>query len=207
MDAIILAAGKGSRLGDVTKTTPKALVEVAGKPVIDYTIEALFEAKIQGIVVVTKYLEGPLKDHVLSKDRRIRCATQGDEYGTAKAIERGLQYTNADHVIVSFGDIIVEPSYIYKALISVYNLGIYATALVVNETSNPEEHGVVDTDRSGIVRGIYEKVENPPSNLNNTGIYCIRREAKRGRAIHEKGCQWQSIVLKMKSLIHLLVDQ
>jgi MurNAc alpha-1-phosphate uridylyltransferase len=53
--AMIFAAGFGTRMGDLTKTTPKPLVPVLGKPMINHTLEILADAGIRSIVVNTHY--------------------------------------------------------------------------------------------------------------------------------------------------------
>lgn len=62
MKGVILAAGNGSRLGPLTANVPKALLEVAGRPLIDYTLDAMQAAGIGEVVVVSGYLAETLED-------------------------------------------------------------------------------------------------------------------------------------------------
>ena len=69
MQAIILAAGMGKRLGRYTKDATKCMVEVNGKALIEYAIEALVKAKVSRTVLVVGYKADVLKNFIASKSR------------------------------------------------------------------------------------------------------------------------------------------
>lgn len=60
MPAVILAAGDGGRLGDLTTSTPKPLIQIEGRPLIDYTLEGLARAGVHEAAIVTGYRAGQL---------------------------------------------------------------------------------------------------------------------------------------------------
>jgi MurNAc alpha-1-phosphate uridylyltransferase len=62
---MLFGAGFGSRMGDLAKTTPKPLISVAGKPLVDHAIEIAHEAKIENIAINTHYLAEQIQDHFL----------------------------------------------------------------------------------------------------------------------------------------------
>jgi MurNAc alpha-1-phosphate uridylyltransferase len=62
---MLFGAGFGSRMGDLAKTTPKPLISVAGKPLVDHAIEIAHEAKIENIAINTHYLAKQIQDHFL----------------------------------------------------------------------------------------------------------------------------------------------
>ena len=62
---MLFGAGFGTRMGDLTKTTPKPLISVAGKPLVDHAIEIAREAKIENIAINTHYLAEQIQDHFL----------------------------------------------------------------------------------------------------------------------------------------------
>lgn len=66
MQAIIMAAGKGSRLGELTKGNPKSFVEIKGKKLIEYNLEILRELGVEKIIIVTGYREDAFRE--LTKD-------------------------------------------------------------------------------------------------------------------------------------------
>ena len=65
MKAMILAAGFGKRLGELTKSKPKPLLEVKGKPLIDYHIEKLISSGFKTIAINTHYLGAQISDHII----------------------------------------------------------------------------------------------------------------------------------------------
>ena len=65
MKAMILAAGFGKRLGELTKSKPKPLLEVKGKPLIDYHIEKLISSGFKTIAINTHYLGTQISDHII----------------------------------------------------------------------------------------------------------------------------------------------
>lgn len=62
---MLFGAGFGTRMGDLTKTTPKPLISVAGKPLVDHAIKIAHEAKIENIIINTHYLAEQIQDHFL----------------------------------------------------------------------------------------------------------------------------------------------
>ena len=67
MQALILAAGKGSRLGSLTENKPKCMIDVAGKSIIDRTVESLISNNINHIIIVIGYLGNILSDYLTNK--------------------------------------------------------------------------------------------------------------------------------------------
>jgi len=64
MRALLLAAGTGSRLGPVTATTPKCLLKINGRPLLDYWLELLFGAGIERVLINTHWLAEQVDAHV-----------------------------------------------------------------------------------------------------------------------------------------------
>lgn len=89
--AIILAAGRGSRLHPFSKYTPKPLVKIVGRPLIEYTIQAIKNAGIEDIVVVTGYLSKHIKEHLGNGERfgvNIRyCYNRSYTHGNSLSLE------------------------------------------------------------------------------------------------------------------------
>ncbi len=84
MKAVILAAGKGSRLKPLSEKTPKPLLTINGLPVIDQIIKILCEVKINDIVIVTHHLENKIKSHL--RNEELTFCTQKELLGTADAL-------------------------------------------------------------------------------------------------------------------------
>lgn len=93
MKAVILAAGKGTRFGEITKKTPKALLKVSGKPIIEYTLEAL-PSSIKEVYLVIGHLGNQIKKHVGKeyKGVKIKYIELKQLTGTATAIWKVKKY-------------------------------------------------------------------------------------------------------------------
>lgn len=88
--AILLAAGRGSRLSPHTDTTPKALLPYAGKPTIEHIVDALHRAELKQLIIVTNYLEHIIIDYLqrlpIASEMKIKFVTQKELAGTADAV-------------------------------------------------------------------------------------------------------------------------
>lgn len=106
MQAIILAAGLGDRLGSYTSNKPKAMAEVAGKTLISRCFDFLGENNFSSITVVTGYMSELLSNHVTSLNPKVKIATnshyrKGNILSLAAAMEQvndGFLLMNADHI-------------------------------------------------------------------------------------------------------------
>ncbi len=175
MVGVILAAGKGSRLKPLTLRMPKPMVPVGGRPAITYAIDGMRKAGVKDIIVVRKYLGDVLQDYLAKEYPDIKCIYQGDTYGTASALMAARSHIpNREELMVAFGDIIAVPDDIYSEVRAQFMVRKASAVLAVNWTETPESCGVIEIKPTGEVARIHEKVTNPPSNLNNTGIFCFK---------------------------------
>jgi len=69
MTAVLLAAGRGKRLGDLTAHTPKPLLDIAGSPLISHIVDALASAGLANFIVVTGYLEDQIEQWAKTHSR------------------------------------------------------------------------------------------------------------------------------------------
>ena len=111
MKAIIIAAGVGSRLGDLTKELPKPLVDVNGKSIIERQISSFRKAGVDEITIVTGYK----KDKFIFKDIEYVFNPKYEEVEQAFSLMTARKQISGD-VIVSFGDIIFEDKIIEQIL-------------------------------------------------------------------------------------------
>src|SRR6184192_1936825 len=104
MDAIILAAGLGTRLRPHTLTTPKPLLLVKGRPILDWILGAL-PPKIDRIVVVVHYLSEQVERYLRSQKRFPQWAIvpQQKPQGTGDALRQCRQQIHSDHFLVLNG--------------------------------------------------------------------------------------------------------
>lgn len=166
MKVIIPVAGEGTRLRPHTFTTPKALLQIAGKPILGHIIDQIIDLDVSELIFVTgpqgRKIERFIRDTYTVKTTFVEQRTL---YGLGYAVHIGLVSTEED-VLIILGDTIVEID--WKKMISSGR-----NCLAVKEVANPRAFGVVETDGDRIVR-LVEKPQNPPTNLAVVGVYYIR---------------------------------
>lgn len=168
MQAIILAAGKGTRMRPITDTIPKPLVPLAGKPLLYYTFAAL-PKKITEVILVIGYLGAHIQRlcGTSYQGRKIRYVMQKKALGTARALECCKPF-----IIKNEPFLVMYADDLYKKK-DVANLLAHPLAMLVKEVENPRAFGVVTCDANNCVTGLIEKPEHPVSNLANIGVYVL----------------------------------
>nr|WP_292392434.1 bifunctional sugar-1-phosphate nucleotidylyltransferase/acetyltransferase [Methanoculleus sp. UBA303] len=162
MQAIILAAGEGSRLRPLTRSKPKAMLPVANRPIIEYVIDALLENGIRDIVVVVGYRKEDVIRHLNRLEAPIQVVVQERQLGTADAL-RAAESEITDDFLVLPGDNYINAE-------SIARIKRERNAMLVAEHPNPSNFGVV-VIRNGFVREIIEKPEDAPTFTVSTGVY------------------------------------
>ena len=173
MKGIILAGGLGTRLAPLTKITNKHLLAVYDKPMIFYPIEALINAGITDIMIVTGgnhagdflRLMGNGKEFGL---KHINYTYQEGEGGIADALSLAEYFADGEPICVVLGDNIIEKN-IIKAVYDFKQQGKGAKILL-KEVPDPERFGVAEIENGTLVN-IIEKPKQPRSNLAVIGIY------------------------------------
>lgn len=173
MKAIILTAGEGTRMRPLTVTKPKTMLQVGGKPILQYNVESLRDAGINDITMVVGYREEVIKNHFKDGSDygvNINYVTQEERLGTAHAIGSTRDCINGKFIILN-GDIIINPVLI-EDLIKKYQSENARSVLVLTEVDDPSSFGVVEIDGDKIINIIEKPAPGEaPSNLINAGIY------------------------------------
>ena len=116
MKSMILAAGYGKRLGNLTKNTPKPLIKVMGKALIDFHIEKLIDSQCEKIVINVHYLADKIIDHVSTKYKDkidIVFSKEQNILGTGGGIKNALKYFGEDDFLVINSDVYSDLDYSY----------------------------------------------------------------------------------------------
>jgi bifunctional UDP-N-acetylglucosamine pyrophosphorylase/glucosamine-1-phosphate N-acetyltransferase len=169
MKALILAAGRGTRMRHLTDDRPKPLVEIGDRTFLDHVIESLGRAGINEIGIVVGYRKEKIKDH-LNGMSNISFIEQGEQLGTGHAVNVAKRWSAGEDFIVLMGDNLYSPKDIERLL---RRDGLCYVA--GHEHQTPEKFGVLMIDGE-FLKGIIEKPSNPPSNLINTGLYKFTSE-------------------------------
>jgi len=169
--AVILAAGEGQRLRPFTATKPKVMLSIAGKPIVQYVVEALAQNGIRNILMVVGYKREQIFDYMGSGERfevDITYITQEKQLGTAHALAQAEALTESEFLVLP-GDNLIEANTIARFVAA------KPGAMLVKRVDSPARYGVVAIE-NGMVKGIVEKPEEAASNVVNTGIYAFTKE-------------------------------
>lgn len=169
MKAIIPAAGFGTRLRPHTYTQPKALLQVAGKPILAHIIDELAAAGVDDIVLVVGYLGERIEAQMLERYRslQLRFLRQEEPLGNGHAVYVARERLDGKPALVIFGDTIVKGDLVGLVRSRQSVAG-------VAEVEDPRRLGVVELEGDGYIRRIIEKPSEPPSNLAVIGAYLIQ---------------------------------
>src|SRR4029079_3508121 len=118
--AVILAAGKGTRMRELTAELPKPMIEVRGKPVLQHIVEGLRQAGIARFLIVVGYRADVVKNFFgdgAAFGAQIEYATQVVQDGTGRVVELARDFAGASPFILGYGDILVDFSN-YRRLVS-----------------------------------------------------------------------------------------
>ncbi|MDY6775281.1 MAG: bifunctional sugar-1-phosphate nucleotidylyltransferase/acetyltransferase [Halobacteria archaeon] len=163
MKAVVLAAGEGTRMRPVTRTRPKPMVPVGGKPLLEGVLDAC-SGYVDGFVIVVGYASDDVKEYFGDEydGKPVEYAVQDDQEGTAHAIGTAEPYVDERFIALN-GDVVVFPELVERPV-------EYDSAVTVRRVENPTEYGVVGVE-DGEVTSVVEKPDDPPSNLANLGLY------------------------------------
>jgi glucose-1-phosphate thymidylyltransferase len=193
MKAIIPVAGAGTRLRPLTYTQPKALIPVAGKPLLGYLIEQLQELGVDEFVFVIGYLGDKIEDYVNANHPKLKAhfALQSHREGLGHAIWTTKEFiSNNEEIIILLGDTIIDAD--FKEALKTDN-----STLAVKKVDDPRNFGVAEFDGHGFIDKVVEKPLFPKSNMALVGFYRIKEstalfdaldnlmiEKKEGEEIH-----------------------
>ena len=169
MKAIIPVAGIGTRLRPHTHTQPKALIPIAGKPILAHIIDALIEAGIQDFVFIIGYMGDKIESYITSSYPSIQTSfvIQTTGRGTGHAIWLAKDKIDNDELLIVLGDTIADVNMSQL-------LQSETTTLCVKKVEDPRLFGVAELNADGTIKKLIEKPTIPKSNLALVGIYHIK---------------------------------
>lgn len=173
MHAVVPAAGRGSRLRELTDDQPKGLVEIAGRPLLAYVFDSAIEAGADELVVVIGYEGAQIVDHFGERyqETPITYVHQRERLGLAHAVLQAEPHVVGPFLVVN-GDNVFTDS--LAPVVTTRERDGVDGAIAV-ETVSPEtarHTGVVELDAGRVAR-IVEKPADPSSTLVTTGCYVL----------------------------------
>ena len=177
MKGVILAGGTGTRLHPLTRITNKHLLPIYDRPMVTYAIEALVNAGVTEIMMVTGGTHAGEFLRLLGSGNewgidRLSYAYQERAGGIAEALSLAERFVDGDLVLVMLADNIVERS--IRPAVENFRAQGAGSRIVLSRVSDPahlSHLGVPELDADGSVTRIIEKPDDPPSNFAVTGIY------------------------------------
>src|SRR4051812_27681942 len=111
--AVLLAAGKGTRMRELTNDLPKPMIAVRGKPILRHIVDGLQASGVTNVLIIVGYRADVVTDYF--KDGAelglsIEYTTQVVQDGTGRVVELARDFAGADPFILSYGDILIEPA-------------------------------------------------------------------------------------------------
>ncbi|MDR5697983.1 MAG: sugar phosphate nucleotidyltransferase [Armatimonadota bacterium] len=169
--AIVPVAGFGTRLRPHTYTVPKALMPVAGQPILGHILDELTSIGVEEVVLVVGHLGEKVEAYVRENYRiRVHFVRQEQPLGNGHAIYVAREFLRAEPVLIMLGDTIFRGDFAPVLRSDVSLIG-------VREVADPRRMGIVELDRDGFVRRLIEKPEHPSTHLAITGVYFLRNGA------------------------------
>jgi NDP-sugar pyrophosphorylase family protein len=183
MKGMILAAGHGTRLGKLGQATPKVLIDVGGRTLLDWHLDYLYSHGIDRVVVNVHHLPDQIESFLDSYNGPVKLTCVFEEHllGTAGAVRNALQHLEPGPFLVLYGDVVVrEPVF---AMLELHRDSGALATLAVHEAETAEGKGVVEVRPDGRVGGFTEKPDAGrigqqavrPA-LVNSGIYVLESE-------------------------------
>ena len=170
MRAFVLAAGLGTRMGAITRSTPKCLLPIGRKPLLGRWLEGLARAGITRALVNTHHLPEPVRDYVASCDPplAIELVHEPVLLGSAGTLRenRGFVAGEASFLVVYADN---ASTVELGALVRAHRADSAAT-LGLFRVPDPHSKGIVELDRNGTMVGFTEKPERPKSDLAWAGL-------------------------------------
>jgi mannose-1-phosphate guanylyltransferase len=177
MQAMILAAGRGTRLGELGRKTPKVLVEIGGKPLLARQLTYLAEAGVERVVINAHHLADQIVEFVAQRKHPIpvEVSVEPELLGTAGGVRAALdRFDAASPIIVIYGDTIVDAP--LRGLVQAHSAAGADATIAVNWLEDTHGKGVVEVDEDGWIVRFVEKPPQPRPGLANAGVYVVERE-------------------------------
>jgi UDP-N-acetylglucosamine diphosphorylase / glucose-1-phosphate thymidylyltransferase / UDP-N-acetylgalactosamine diphosphorylase / glucosamine-1-phosphate N-acetyltransferase / galactosamine-1-phosphate N-acetyltransferase len=175
--AMLLAAGRGSRMGGLTEELPKPMLPLNGRPMIEHIVRRLQEAGLREILIVVGYRRELIKDHFRAGFSGVSFVVQELVEGTASAVKLGRDFAGIEPFLLTFGDIICDASN-YSGIAAELERHGASAAVGVKYADDPWQGAAVYADAEGAVRKMIEKPARGTSatHWNSAGLYAFRPE-------------------------------
>ena len=174
--AVILAAGRGTRMRELTNDVPKPMIEVRGKPVLQHIVQGLRDAGVRKFLIIVGYHAEAVRNFFEDGRRHniaIEYATQAVRDGTGRVVNLARNFTGESPFVLSYGDILISPVN-YKRIV---DLPDHMEAVItVTRAEDVSKGGAVFVNEQMELVDLREKPKpgEPTSPWYNAGLYAFR---------------------------------
>lgn len=175
MKAFLLAAGLGNRLRPITDTTPKCLVTVGDRTLLDLWLDAFVRAGVTEVLINLHHLPDAVRAHVAARAEppAVRLVYEPDLLGSAGTLAANRGWVAGEEFFLACNaDNLTD--FDLRDLIAAHRATGPMTTIAVFRSENPSAGGVVALDEMGVIVEFTEKPAVPASDLVNAGIYAFR---------------------------------
>ena len=175
MKAFLLAAGVGSRLRPLTDTTPKCMLPIDGRPLLDIWLDAFDRAGVDEVLVNLHHLPDVVQRHIAERvgPPVVRTVFEPELLGSAGTLRANQRWVEGEEFfLVCYADNLTD--FDLRSLIEAQQQNRPVATLAVFRSENPSAGGVVELDATGLIIGFVEKPSEPVSDLTNAGLYAFR---------------------------------
>ena len=177
MKAMLLAAGYGTRLGEITAKKPKCMVTVGGEPMLGHWLNKLDRLGVNKFYVNTHYLSEQVEEYLCHHPLRKKIETLHENHllGTAGALNRHRHLFDDTTFIVHVDNYCHDN---LRGLVDTFHKrpAEALMSFLVFKSSTPCNCGVVTIDKNGLMSGFYEKQKKPPSNIASGAVFLCSRQ-------------------------------
>lgn len=169
MQAVILAAGKGTRMRPLTHDIPKPMLLVQDRPLLEYILDALPD-RVQEIILVVNYLGDHIRNHFGEEYRgkKIKYVSHDKLDGTGGAVACAKDAISGNFLVLNGDDLYLKSD--------IEKLCAEEMAVLGWEVEDPRKYGVIKTDKDGNLVDIIEKPDSFDYKLINTGAMVISKD-------------------------------
>ncbi|HWN94419.1 MAG TPA: sugar phosphate nucleotidyltransferase [Methylomirabilota bacterium] len=159
MKAVILAAGKGTRMKELTNELPKPMLRVQGTPILEHILLGLKSTGIREYFIVTGWRAEAIESHFGDGAKwgvKIQYGRQLVQDGTGKAPEMAKDFVGASTFLLTYGDILVKPE-TYKQMIKRFNEDYFSGVVTVTGSEDVTKGGLFFFDEKFCLKHLVEK--------------------------------------------------
>ena len=159
MKAVILAAGKGTRMRELTNDLPKPMLRVQGKPILEHIIKGLKTTGVREFFIITGYRAEVVESHFGDGSKlgvKISYGRQVVQDGTGKAPELAKDFVGASAFILTYGDILVKPE-TYQQMVKRFGESDFSGLVTVTGSEDVTKGGLFFFDAEFCLNHLVEK--------------------------------------------------